>query len=100
MADKGDDPRMTRRSLALLAFVPLIPALGQRRDGDDLLYDRVHRKLNNHRALRIRDLQLEVSDGIVRILGTVRSGSVKRRAAKVASVKGVRKIVNDLTVGP
>jgi len=65
---------------------------------DDLLYDRVHRKLNNHPALRIRDLAVDVTDGVVTIDGVIRSDAAKRRATKVASIKGVKKVVNNLVV--
>lgn len=73
-------------------------ALSAQAVDDDLLYDRVHRKLNNHPALRIRDLVVDVTDGVVTIDGVIRSDSAKRRATKVASIKGVKKVVNNLVV--
>ena len=88
---------LTRRSL--LWTVPLLMnrASAQQVD-DDLLYDRVHRKLNNHPALRIRDLAVDVTNGVVTIDGVIRSEAAKRRATKVASIKGVKKVVNNLVV--
>lgn len=89
--------RLTRRSLLWIAPLAASVASAQAVD-DDLLYDRVHRKLNNHPALRIRDLVVDVTDGIVTIDGVIRSDSAKRRATKVASIKGVKKVVNNLVV--
>ncbi len=89
--------RLTRRSLLWIAPLAASVASAQAVD-DDLLYDRVHRKLNNHPALRIRDLAVDVTDGVVTIDGVIRSDSAKRRATKVASIKGVKKVVNNLVV--
>lgn len=89
--------KLTRRNLFWIA-PPAARALAEQTVHDDLLYDRVHRKLNNHPALRIRDLSVDVTDGIVTIDGVVRSDSAKRRATKVASIKGVKKVVNNLVV--
>ena len=87
----------TRR--ALLAALPLSVALLTAEDADGLLYDRVHRKLNNNLSLRIRDLNVTVVDAVVTIEGIVRSEKLKKRATKVASVKGVKNVVNKLRVG-
>ena len=94
MARSGD---RTRR--ALLAALPLSVALLNAEDADGLLYDRVHRKLNNNLSLRIRDLKVTVVDAVVTIEGIVRSEKLKKRATKVASVKGVKNVVNKLRVG-
>lgn len=89
--------RFTRRSLIWIAPLAASVVAAQGVD-DDLLYDRVHRKLNNHPALRIRDLVVDVTDGVVTIDGVIRSDAAKRRATKVASIKGVKKVVNNLVV--
>lgn len=89
--------KLTRRHLLWTA--PLAgSAVFAQKVNDDLLYDRVHRKLNNHPALRIRDLAVDVTDGVVTIDGVIRSDSAKRRATKVATIKGVKKVVNNLIV--
>lgn len=89
--------KFTRRYLLWTA--PLVgSAVFAQEVNDDLLYDRVHRKLNNHPALRIRDLAVDVTDGVVTIDGVIRSDSAKRRATKVATMKGVKKVVNNLIV--
>ena len=87
----------TRR--ALLVALPLSAVLLAAEDEDGLLHDRVHRKLNNNLSLRIRDLKVTVVDGVVTIEGTVRSEKLKKRATSVASVKGVKNVVNKLRVG-
>ena len=90
-------PIWTRR--ALIATVALLPGRVLAQDADDLLYNRVLRKLNNDKSLRIRDLTVTVDNGVVTINGTVRTERLKQRAKKVASVKGVQKVVNELRIG-
>ena len=89
---------LTRRG-AIIAFPLFAAALAAQGTSDDYLHDRVHRKLNNHPFLRIRQLAVEVRDGVVTVRGTVRSQKVKARATKVAAIKGVTKVVNLLAVG-
>ena len=88
----------TRRTL-LLSVPSVAVCTAAQASGDDLLYDRVHRKLNNNRSLRIRDLRVEVKDGVVTIEGIVRSKKLKSRASKIAAVKGVQRVNNRLVVG-
>ncbi len=90
--------KRTRRQ-ALLAFGTALGGFALQSDEDDLLYDRVHRKLNNDRSLRIRDLKVEVRDGVVTIDGTVRSEKRKRKATRTATIKGVKRVINRLVVG-
>lgn len=86
----------TRRSLLGLALSAT--ALVAQAD-DDLLYDRVHRRLNNDRSLKIKQLEVEVDGGVVTIRGLVRSTKLKAKATKVASIRGVRKVINRLEIG-
>ena len=90
-------PLWTRRRV--LATLPLAVAVGSAQQSDGLLYNRVLRKLNNDGSIRIRDLQVTVIDGVATIEGTVRSEKLKNRAGKVAAVKGVKKVVNNLRIG-
>ena len=87
----------TRRALIAALAAPSVRAFAQ--DEDDLLYNRVLRKLNNDRSLRIRDLAVTVVNGVVTINGTVRTERLKQRAKKVATVKGVKQVVNELRIG-
>lgn len=90
--------RCTRRIVLLSAPLTVLGLAAGKVDAD-LLYDRVHRKLNNHRLLKIKNLRVEVSEGVVTIHGIVRSQKLKARATKVASIKGVQQVVNRLEVG-
>ena len=90
-------PTWTRR--ALIAGAALLPGRALAQDADDLLYNRVLRKLNNDRSLRIRDLTVTVVKGVVTINGSVRTERLKQRAKKVAAVKGVKQVVNELRIG-
>lgn len=87
----------TRRALIAALAAPSVRVFAQ--DEDDLLYNRVLRKLNNDRSLRIRDLAVTVVDGVVTIKGTVRTERLKQRAKKIAHVKGVKQVVNELRIG-
>ena len=99
MADSLRAKTATRRQTLLVGALSVIGLAAQQPDEDGVLYDKVHRRLNNHRALRIRDLRVTVVDRVVTIQGTVRSQSIKRRASKIASIRGVAKVVNNLEVG-
>lgn len=91
---------MMRSRRSILFALPLLATLVHAKVVDDgLLHDRVNRKLNNNPSLRIRDLRVEVEEGVVTIEGTVRSEKVKNRAAKMAAIKGVKQVVNRLVVG-
>lgn len=83
----------------MIAAAALLPRRVFAQDADDLLYNRVLRKLNNDRSLRIRDLTVTVVKGVVTIYGSVRTERLKQRAKKVASVKGVKQVVNELRIG-
>lgn len=89
---------MTRRSI-LVAIASCSAALRAKEVDDGLLHDKINRKLNNNPSLRIRDLKVEVANGVVTIEGVVRSEKVRSRAAKMASLKGVKRVVNRLVVG-
>ncbi len=87
----------TRRSILFtVAWGGIAVAASEIDDG--LLHDRIHRKLNNTPSLRIRDLKVEVVDGVVTIKGIVRSEKIKSRAARMAAVKGTKAVVNKLVV--
>ena len=100
MTSARDEPgwHCTRRPV-LLALATALAAPALQSDEDDLLYDRVHRRLNNDRSLRIRDLKVEVVDGVVTIDGIIRSEKLKKKATRIASMKGVTRVVNRLVVG-
>lgn len=89
---------------ALLASLPLL-ALPLRADDeeitDDLLYDRVNRRLITDRDLGARQLQVKVKDGVVTVSGLVESEKMQKKVEKlVKKEKGVKKVVNETKVRP
>ena len=84
--------------LLLAASVPG-PALAQDENPDDLLYDRVMRKLVNDRQLKTNALKVAVDDGVVTVAGTVESEKLRLRVGKVVKkIKGVKEVVNQVLV--
>ena len=84
--------------LLLAASVPG-PAPAQDENPDDLLYDRVIRKIVNDRQLKTNALKVAVEDGVVTVAGTVESEKLRLRVGKVVKkVKGVKKVVNQVRV--
>ena len=82
----------------LLASVPG-PAPAQDENPDDLLYDRVIRKLVNDRQLKTNALKVAVEDGVVTVAGTVESEKLRLRVGKVVKkIKGVKKVVNQVRI--
>ena len=88
----------TRRG-AIVMLLAAGGALGAQAVNDGLLYNKVHRKLNNSKAIRIRDLKVEVSGGVVTIEGFVKTEKHRSRAGKLASIKGVKRVDNRLVIG-
>ena len=74
-------------------------AQAQDENPDDLLYDRVIRKLVNDRQLKTNALKVGVEDGVVTVAGTVESEKLRLRVGKVVKkIKGVKKVVNQVQV--
>ena len=68
---------------------------------DDLLYDRVRRRLANDRDLKTTAIEIEVKDRVVTLQGTVESEKHRQRAETVVrKTEGVKKVVNELKVRP
>ena len=91
--------QVDRARRRILMGIVALPAIGAGAVDDGLLHDRINRKLNNNPSLRIRALKVQVADGVVTIEGTVRSAKVKSRAGRMASIKGVKRVINKLVVG-
>lgn len=76
-------------------FLPVV--LAQTSDGE--IHDHVRLKLAGDRDVRGTQIQVEVKDGVVTLKGQVHSEKARKRAAKLAKkVKGVKKVINELTV--
>lgn len=89
---------VARRSFAA-ALTAAVLAL-RAADEDDVLYDKVHRRLNNDRDLKIQGLKVAVSGGVVTVDGVVRTEKQRRKIVKTAKIKGVKKVINRVKVIP
>ncbi len=68
---------------------------------DDLIYDQVRLKLANNPDVKGGAIEVDVKDGVVTLHGKVRTDRAKHKAESVAGkVKGVKKVINELTVNP
>lgn len=66
---------------------------------DDLIYDLVRRRLTADRDVKIRELAVEVKEGVVTLKGIVAEERLKSRSEKIAKkVKGVKSVTNLLQV--
>jgi hyperosmotically inducible protein len=66
---------------------------------DDTLQSRIAANLKQS-ALAPRDIDVDVKDGIVTLVGTVRTAAEKARAGRLAKVSGVTGINNQIDVDP
>jgi osmotically-inducible protein OsmY len=70
-------------------------------DNDDRIYDQVRQKLVADRDVRGGGLEVDVKDGVVTLRGALREEKQKQKAEKIAKkVKGVNKVVNEISVKP
>jgi hyperosmotically inducible protein len=88
--------------LALTLFVLFSAALaGADPVTDETLYDQVRIKIANNRAVGGGNIQVEVSNGVVVLTGTVKQDKQKQQAEKAAKkVKGVKSVENKIRVAP
>ena len=83
--------------LVLLLLVAPLPA--QDENPDDIVYDRVIRRLVNDRQLKTNALDVAVEEGAVTVRGMVETEKLRRRVDKIVKkVKGVKKVVNQVRV--
>jgi osmotically-inducible protein OsmY len=68
---------------------------------DDLLYDRVIRRLANDRDLKTTTVEVQVRERVVTLRGVVESEKLRQRAETVTrKTDGVKKVINELKVRP
>lgn len=87
--------------ILLLAILAVLcqPLLAQSNPSDDELYDRVRQRLAADRDAKGGAIEVAVKDGVVTLRGKVHEEKQKKRAEKVArKTKGVKQVVNQLTV--
>jgi len=66
---------------------------------DDRIYDEVRRKLANDPDVKGGAFEVDVKDGVVTVKGAVDKQKFVEKAAKLAKkVKGVKSVVNHVTV--
>jgi len=90
-------------SLALLgAVVWNVTAAAEKHPlTDNLLYDRVIRRLANDRDLKTTSIEVEVKERVVTLRGQVESEKHRGRAETVVrKTDGVKKVVNELKIRP
>jgi len=94
---------MMRILAVLVAFALCVaPLLAQKKaPGDGEIHDQVLIHLAGDRDVKGTGINVEVKDGVVTLTGKVESDKIRGRAEKLAKkVKGVKSVVNQLTVGP
>lgn len=96
--------RLVSLLLTLCLVVGLGPAFGQKKSGgisDDAIYDQVRLKLTSNADVNGGGIEVIVKDGEVTLKGKVRTDKIKHKAESLAGkVKGVKHVVNELTVNP
>ena len=84
-------------SVLLFLVCTVAPVCAQDESPDDLMYDRVIRKLVNDRQLKTNALEVSVKDAVVTVSGDVENEKLRRRVEKVVKkVKGVKAVVNNV----
>jgi osmotically-inducible protein OsmY len=85
----------------ILVMTAVSAAALQQASNDDQIYDLVRRRLAGDPDVRGGALDITVKEGIVTLKGVVRSEKAKKKADKLTrKVKGVKSVVNELTVKP
>jgi osmotically-inducible protein OsmY len=89
-------------ALVLIFLLTALSAIAlQQASNDDEIYDLVRRRLAGDPDVRGGGLDITVKDGVVTLRGAVRTEKAKKKADKLArKVKGVKNVVNELTVKP
>ena len=79
----------------------LLPLSAEEPVHDDVLYDQVRIKIANDRVVGGGNIQVNVTNGVVELSGTVKHEKQRTQAEKVAKkVKGVKNVENKLRVAP
>jgi hypothetical protein len=85
--------------LALLLVAGASLAAGKALVNDNEIYDNVRIRLAGDADVKGGSLGVEVKEGVVTLTGTVDTDHQRSKAAKLArKVKGVKKVINNLTV--
>ncbi len=91
----------TTLALILCAACCTLPAVTAQQVSDDEIYDKVRLKLAGDRDVRGGRIRVEVANGVVTLRGQVHSQKAKKKAERLTrKEKGVKDVVNELTVAP
>jgi osmotically-inducible protein OsmY len=76
-------------------------AAEKKTDADNVVYDRVFRRIANDRDLKTTAIEITVSEGVVTLKGLIDSEKQRQRIEQVVrKTPGVRKVVNEVKVRP
>jgi osmotically-inducible protein OsmY len=79
---------------------PQVAASNVVRVDDGLLQSRIAAQFKKSSTLAPRDIDVDVDAGIVTLTGKVRTASEKARAGRLAYVKGVTRVSNEIEIDP
>lgn len=91
------------RAIGCLLILSALACLAAEKEvlTDDLLYDRVIRKLANDRDLKTNTIEVIVKERVVTLRGVMDNEKLRLRAERVVQkVDGVKKVVNELRIRP
>ena len=86
----------------LLAVAAMVAVAAEKPPVDDnVIYDRVIRRLANDRDLKTTAIEVTVKDRVVTLRGLIESEKLRQRAERVVQkVDGVKKVINELRIRP
>lgn len=85
----------------LLLLLAAAPAISKDPPSDDIVYDRVIRRLANDRDLKTTAIAVTIQQGAVTLRGMVDNEKLRLRAELIVrKVGGVKKVVNELKLRP
>ncbi len=92
------------RVLSLLVIASVVAAVAAAEKPpltDDILYDRVIRKIANDRDLKTTAIEVTVKDRVVTLRGQIESEKLRQRVEHVVQkTDGVKKVINELKLRP
>jgi osmotically-inducible protein OsmY len=85
----------------ILSFLLGGLVFAQSNKDDDRIYDQVRLRLASNPDVKGGAIEVKVDDGVVTLIGKVRTEKARTKAESLAGkVKGVKKVINQLTVSP
>ncbi|MCX6612940.1 MAG: BON domain-containing protein [Acidobacteria bacterium] len=82
-------------------FALMLPAVAQKKNSDEQIYDQVRMRLANDPDIKGGNLNVDVKNGVVTVKGRVDKERAQQKIEKVAKkVKGVSSVVNQVKVEP